>query len=116
MGGFENEEDFFINKLSYGIARIAAAFYPKRVIVRFSDFKSNEYKNLLGGSYYEPKEENPMIGWRGASRYYSKNYKPAFGLECKAIKKVRNEMGLTNVTVMVPFCRTPEEMHLAIRS
>ena len=110
IGGFENEEDFFINKLSYGIAKIAAAFYPKRVIVRFSDFKTNEYRNMLGGSYFEPEEENPMIGWRGASRYYSKDYKPAFGLECKAIKKVRNEMGLTNVTVMVPFCRTPEEM------
>lgn len=111
ISGFDNEEDFFINKLSYGIARIAAAFYPKRVIVRFSDFKSNEYQNMLGGSYFEPKEENPMIGWRGASRYYSKDYKPAFGMECKAIKKVRNEMGLTNVTVMVPFCRTPEEMN-----
>jgi pyruvate,water dikinase len=110
IAGFENEEDFFINKLSFGIAKIAAAFYPKRVIVRFSDFKSNEYKNMLGGSYFEPDEENPMIGWRGASRYYSEVYKPAFGLECQAIKKVRNEMGLTNVTVMVPFCRTPEEM------
>jgi len=110
IGGFENEEDFFINKLSYGIAKIAAAFYPKRVIVRFSDFKSNEYRNMLGGAYFEPEEENPMIGWRGASRYYSKDYKPAFGLECRAIKKVRDEMGLTNVTVMVPFCRTPEEM------
>jgi len=108
--GFENEEDFFINKLSYGIAKIGAAFYPKQVIVRFSDFKSNEYRNLLGGSYYEPNEENPMIGWRGASRYYSEAFKPAFRLECKAIKKVRDEMGLTNITVMVPFCRTPEEM------
>jgi pyruvate,water dikinase len=110
IAGFENEEDFFINKLSYGIAKIAAAFYPKRVIVRFSDFKSNEYENMLGGSFFEPDEENPMIGWRGASRYYSEDYKPAFGMECEAIKKVRNEMGLTNVTVMVPFCRTPEEM------
>ncbi len=108
--GFENERDFFIKKLSYGVGRIAAAFYPKQVIVRFSDFKSNEYMNLLGGSYYEPKEENPMIGWRGASRYYSEAYKEAFGLECKAIKKVRDEMGLENVTVMIPFCRTPEEM------
>jgi pyruvate,water dikinase len=108
--GFENEEDFFIRKLSYGVGKIAAAFYPNQVIVRFSDFKSNEYFNLLGGNHFEPKEENPMIGWRGASRYYSPKYKEAFGLECKAIKKVRDEMGLDNVTVMIPFCRTPEEM------
>ena len=108
--GFENEEQFFIQKLSFGIAKIAAAFYPETVIVRFSDFKSNEYKNLLGGKYFEPDEENPMIGWRGASRYYSPNYKAAFGLECKAIQKVREEMGLTNVAVMVPFCRTVEEL------
>ncbi len=109
--GFENEEDFFIRKLSYGVAKIAAAFYPNKVIVRFSDFKSNEYYNLLGGKYFEPHEENPMIGWRGASRYYSEKYKPAFGLECKAIKKVREEMGLDNVVVMIPFCRTVEELH-----
>ncbi len=108
--GFENEEDFFIQKLSYGIAKIAAAFYPNKVIVRFSDFKSNEYFNLLGGSYFEPKEENPMIGWRGASRYYSEQYKEAFGLECKAIKRVREEMGLKNVVVMIPFCRTVTEL------
>jgi pyruvate,water dikinase len=108
--GFDDEEDFFIRKLSYGIAKIAAAFYPNKVIVRFSDFKSNEYYNLLGGKYFEPHEENPMIGWRGASRYYSEKYKEAFGLECLAIKKVREEMGLTNVVVMVPFCRTVEEL------
>ncbi len=108
--GFENEEDFFINKLAYGIAKIAAAFYPEKVIVRFSDFKSNEYYNLLGGNYFEPHEENPMIGWRGASRYYSNEYKAAFGLECKAIKKVREEMGLHNVVVMIPFCRTVGEL------
>ena len=108
--GFEDEEDFFIKKLSYGIAKIAAAFYPNKVIVRFSDFKSNEYYNLLGGNHFEPKEENPMIGWRGASRYYSKEYKEAFGLECKAIKKVREEMGLMNVVVMIPFCRTVTEL------
>lgn len=108
--GFDNEEDFFIKKLSYGIAKIAAAFYPNKVIVRFSDFKSNEYYNLLGGNYFEPKEENPMIGWRGASRYYSKEYKEAFGLECRAIKKVREEMGLKNVVVMIPFCRTVTEL------
>lgn len=108
--GFEDEVDFFVSKLSFGIAKIAAAFYPNKVIVRFSDFKSNEYYNLLGGKYFEPKEENPMIGWRGASRYYSNDYKAAFELECKAIKKVREEMGLMNVVVMVPFCRTVEEL------
>ncbi len=108
--GFENGEEFFIQKLSFGIAKIAAAFYPEMVIVRFSDFKSNEYKNLPGGKYFEPEEENPMIGWRGASRYYSSDYKPAFGLECRAIRKVREEMGLSNVAVMVPFCRTVEEL------
>jgi len=108
--GFRDEEDFFVSKLSFGIAKIAAAFYPKKVIVRFSDFKSNEYFNLLGGKYFEPSEENPMIGWRGASRYYSTDYKPAFGLECKAIKRVREEMGLSNVVVMIPFCRTVTEL------
>lgn len=108
--GYENEEDFFTKKLSYGIAKIGAAFYPNPVIVRFSDFKSNEYYNLLGGSHFEPKEENPMIGWRGASRYYSDEYKAAFGLECNAIKIVREEMGLNNVVVMIPFCRTVEEL------
>jgi pyruvate, water dikinase len=110
IAGFDSEEDFFVHKLAYGIAKIAASFYPNNVIVRFSDFKSNEYYNLLGGSYFEPKEENPMIGWRGASRYYSDAYKVAFGLECKAIKKVREEMGLFNVIPMIPFCRTVEEL------
>ena len=109
MIGYPDESTFFIEKLSNGIAKIAAAFYPNKVIVRFSDFKSNEYFNLLGGKYYEPSEENPMIGWRGASRYYSEIYKPAFALECKAIKKVREEIGLQNVVVMIPFCRTVEE-------
>lgn len=108
--GYDNEEAFFINKLAFGIARIAAAFYPYKVIVRFSDFKSNEYRNLLGGHYFEPEEENPMIGWRGASRYYSPGYKPAFGLECLAIRKVRETMGLHNVAVMIPFCRTVQEL------
>lgn len=108
--GYENEEDFFVKKLSYGIAKIASSFYPNKVIVRFSDFKSNEYFNLLGGKYFEPSEENPMIGWRGASRYYSEKYKPAFGMECKAIHKVREEMGLRNVVVMIPFCRTVDEL------
>lgn len=110
IAGYENEEDFFVNKLAGGIAKIAASFYPNKVIVRFSDFKSNEYYNLLGGKYFEPEEENPMIGWRGASRYYTDTYKPAFGLECKAIKKAREEMGLLNIVVMVPFCRTVEEL------
>jgi len=88
---------------------IAAAFYPKDVILRFSDFKSNEYANLIGGKLYEPVEANPMIGWRGASRYYSLGYEAGFALECKAIKKVREEFGLTNLKVMIPFCRTVEE-------
>jgi len=110
ISGYENEEDFFIKKLSYGVAKIAASFYPNKTIVRFSDFKSNEYFNLLGGSYYEPHEENPMIGWRGASRYYSDKYKPAFGLECRAIKEVREKMGLDNVVLMIPFCRTVDEL------
>ena len=109
--GYRDEETFFVKKLSYGIAKIAAAFYPKKVIVRFSDFKSNEYFNMLGGKYFEPNEENPMIGWRGASRYYSDSYKDAFAWECKAIKRVREKMGLDNVTVMIPFCRTVEELH-----
>jgi pyruvate,water dikinase len=108
--GFENEEQFFIQKLSFGIAKIAAAFYPNTVIVRFSDFKTNEYRNLVGGEHFEPLEENPMIGWRGASRYYSDSYREAFGLECKAIYHVREKMGLSNVAVMIPFCRTVEEL------
>ena len=107
--GFPDEETFFTEQLSYGIAKIASAFYPNKVIVRFSDFKTNEYKNMLGGKYFEPDEENPMIGWRGASRYYSDNYKEAFGLECRAIRAVREKMGLNNVVVMLPFTRTVEE-------
>ncbi len=107
--GYKDKRQFFVDKLAYGVATIAAAFYPKDVIVRMSDFKSNEYANLIGGKEFEPNEENPMIGWRGASRYYSKDYKDAFALECRAIKKVREEMGLTNVKLMIPFCRTVEE-------
>ncbi len=114
--GYENEADFFIKKLSYGIAHIGAAFYPKRVIVRFSDFKSNEYRTLLGGRYFEPEEENPMIGWRGASRYYAEKFKEAFGLECRAISRVRDVYGLTNITVMIPFCRTPEELQKVLQT
>jgi pyruvate,water dikinase len=100
---------YFVDKLARGIGTIAAAFYPKPVIVRMSDFKSNEYANLLGGRQFEPKEENPMLGWRGASRYYDPHYREAFALECEAMLKVRDRMGLTNVIPMIPFCRTPEE-------
>jgi len=107
--GYKNRTDFFVDKLAQGVATIAAAFYPKDVIVRMSDFKSNEYAGLLGGAAFEPKEDNPMIGWRGASRYYKAGYEEGFALECKAIRKVRDEMGLTNVKVMIPFCRTLDE-------
>lgn len=106
---YSHKPDFFVDKLSRGTATIAAAFYPKPVIVRMSDFKSNEYANLLGGKQFEPTEENPMLGWRGASRYYDPKYKAAFALECQAFKRVRDEMGLTNVIPMIPFCRTPAE-------
>ena len=114
IGNKNNGEWYFIKRLARGIAKIASAFAPNDVIVRFSDFKSNEYKNLLGGDYYEPDEENPMIGWRGASRYYSKDYEKAFELECKAIKYVREVMKFTNVIVMIPFCRTVEECRLVL--
>ncbi len=107
--GYEDKTQFFVDKLAFGVARIAAAFYPKDVIVRMSDFKSNEYANLIGGKLYEPQEDNPMIGWRGASRYYREGYKQGFALECKALKKVRDEFGLKNVKIMIPFCRTVEE-------
>lgn len=107
--GFANGIEFYIDTLAFGIAQISAAFYPNPVILRFSDFKTNEYRGLLGGEAYEPMEENPMLGWRGASRYYDEDFLPAFKLEIEAVKKVRNEMGLTNLMVMVPFCRTPEE-------
>jgi len=107
--GYDNKVEFFVDTLARGIAKIAAGFYPNDVIVRMSDFKTNEYANLIGGYMYEPKEHNPMIGWRGASRYYDKKFKPAFGLECDALKKARNEMGLTNIKPMIPFCRTPDE-------
>ncbi len=107
--GFADKKEFFINKLAQGIGTIAAAFYPKKVIVRLSDFKTNEYRNLIGGSLFEPEEENPMIGFRGAARYYSPKYKEAFALECAAIQKARNQFGLTNIQVMVPFVRTVHE-------
>ncbi len=106
---YKDKSQFFIDKLAEGVALLAAAFYPHDVIVRLSDFKSNEYANLIGGREFEPHEENPMIGFRGASRYYSPQYRDAFRLECLAIKKVREQQGLTNVKVMIPFCRTPQE-------
>ena len=113
--GYKNKKQYFVDKLADGIAVIAAAFYPKDVIIRFSDFKTNEYANLIGGAEFEPKEGNPMIGWRGASRYYSREFRPAFELECAAIKKVRNQMKLTNLKAMVPFCRTTAEAEQVIK-
>ncbi len=107
--GYKDKKQYFIDKLAEGIAIITAAFYPKDVIIRFSDFKTNEYANLIGGAEYEPVESNPMIGWRGASRYYDPKFAPAFALECQAIKKVRDELKLTNLKVMIPFCRTVDE-------
>jgi pyruvate,water dikinase len=107
--GYKDKKQYFVDKLAEGVAIITAAFYPKDVIIRFSDFKTNEYANLIGGKEYEPVESNPMIGWRGASRYYDPKFEPAFALECLAIKKVRDEMGLTNLKVMIPFCRTVDE-------
>ena len=109
MSGYASPIDFYIDKLVEGISTLAAAFYPKKVIVRLSDFKSNEYANLIGGALYEPDEENPMLGFRGASRYISETFRDCFYLECEALKKVRNEMGFTNVEVMVPFVRTVGE-------
>jgi len=105
----ESKPQYFVDHLASGISLIAAAFYPNPVIVRMSDFKSNEYANLLGGKQFEPKEENPMIGWRGASRYYHERYRDGFALECAAFLKVREVMGLKNVIPMIPFCRTPAE-------
>jgi pyruvate,water dikinase len=106
---YEDKAQYFVDKLAQGVAMIAAAFYPKPVIVRLSDFKTNEYAHLLGGQQFEPVEDNPMIGWRGASRYYHERYREGFALECRAMKMVREEMGLTNVILMIPFCRTVEE-------
>jgi len=113
--GYKDKKQYYIDKLAEGIAIIAAAFYPKDVIVRFSDFKTNEYANLIGGAEYEPVESNPMIGWRGASRYYTPLFKPAFELECQAIKKVRDQMKLVNLKAMVPFCRTIKEAEQVIK-
>lgn len=107
--GYPDKPGYFVDKLAQGVATIAAAFSPRDVIVRMSDFKTNEYANLIGGRPYEPTEENPMIGFRGASRYYDERFREAFGLECQAMKRVRDEMGLTNLKLMIPFCRTVEE-------
>lgn len=109
--GYDDKSYYFIDKLAEGVATIGAAFYPNDVIIRFSDFKTNEYANLIGGKDFEPEENNPMIGWRGASRYYSPEYRDAFVLECRAIKKVRDDMGITNIKAMVPFCRDLTEAH-----
>ncbi|MDE5816683.1 MAG: pyruvate, water dikinase [Helicobacter sp.] len=109
MQGYASPKDFFINKISEGVGMIASAFYPNPVIVRTSDFKTNEYRRMIGGAAYEPHEENPMLGYRGASRYYSEAYRGAFEWECQALANVRSEMGLTNMRVMIPFLRTPEE-------
>jgi pyruvate,water dikinase len=107
--GYSDKPEYFVDRLARGLARIAAAYYPKPVIVRMSDFKTNEYANLIGGAAFEPKEENPMLGFRGASRYYSPHYQEGFALECRAIRRLREEMGFRNVAVMIPFCRSIEE-------
>ena len=107
--GYEDKPQYFVDKLAEGVSMLAASVYPNQILVRMSDFKTNEYANLIGGTQFEPEEENPMIGFRGASRYYSDHYKEGFALECKAMKKVREEFGLENVALMIPFCRTPEE-------
>jgi pyruvate,water dikinase len=109
MKGYDSPKEFYVGRLTEGIATLGAAFYPKRVIVRLSDFKSNEYANLVGGERYEPEEENPMLGFRGAGRYVSDSFRDCFALECDAVKRVRNDMGLTNVEIMVPFVRTVEQ-------
>jgi len=112
--GWPSPQEYFVDTLASGIARIAAAHHPRPVIVRTSDFKTNEYARLLGGAAFEPDEENPMLGWRGASRYYT-DYRDGFALECRALKRVREEMGFRNVIVMIPFCRTPEEADAVLR-
>ena len=107
--GHANKRQFFVHKLAEGIAKIGSAFYPKPVIVRLSDFRTNEYRDLIGGSIFEEEERNPMIGFRGAGRYLDKEFQPAFEMECKALKKTREVFGLKNIWVMIPFCRTVEE-------
>ncbi len=112
--GYNKPEDYFVQRLSEGVGTIAAAFYPKPVVVRMSDFKSNEYASLIGGRAFEPEEANPMIGFRGASRYTHPDYEEGFALECRAMKRVRDEMGLTNVILMIPFCRRIDEGQLVL--
>jgi pyruvate,water dikinase len=107
--GYDDKTQYFVDKLSLGLSELVASQYPYPVIIRMSDFKTNEYANLIGGAEFEPQEENPMLGFRGASRYYNDRYKPGFALECAAIRKVRGEVGLTNALIMIPFCRTLEE-------
>jgi len=107
--GFSDKAEYFVDRLSRGLARIAAVMWPKPVIVRTSDFKTNEYAHLLGGGAFEPEEENPMLGFRGASRYYSPRYRDGFALECKALRRLRDELGFANVVIMIPFCRSPAE-------
>jgi pyruvate,water dikinase len=107
--GYEDKTEYFVDNLARGVAHIAAAQYPHQVLVRLSDFKTNEYADLLGGAEFEHDEENPMLGFRGASRYYSERYREAFALECRAVKRARETIGLDNVAVMIPFCRTVEE-------
>ncbi len=114
--GYKNKTEYFVQRLAESIAKCAAAFYPKELILRMSDFKTNEYASLIGGQFYEPAEENPMIGFRGASRYYDKRYAPGFGLECAAVLKLRNEMGFTNVKLMIPFCRTVHEARQVLQT
>jgi pyruvate,water dikinase len=107
--GWDDKTQYFVDRLASAVAKIAASQWPNPVVVRTSDFKTNEYADLVGGHAWEPREDNPMIGFRGASRYYSDRYREGFGLECEALRKVRDEIGLTNVVVMIPFCRTLEE-------
>jgi pyruvate,water dikinase len=107
--GYEDKSEYFVEKLAQGAGTLAAAFYPNPVVVRMSDFKTNEYANLLGGKYFEPEEANPMLGFRGAVRYYDERYREGFALECRAMKRIRDEMGLTNLIIMIPFCRRVEE-------
>jgi pyruvate,water dikinase len=112
--GFDDKTEYFIEHLARGLAKVAAVQYPDPVIVRMSDFKTNEYADLIGGEFFEPDEANPMLGFRGASRYYSDDYRPGFRLECRAIRRVREEIGLNNVVVMIPFCRTVDEAERVI--
>ncbi len=114
--GYDDKSEYFVDRLARGIARLAAAYWPNPVIVRMSDFKTNEYAKLIGGAAFEPAEENPMLGWRGASRYYHDDYRAGFALECAAIRKAREEIGLANIVMMIPFCRTPEEADLVLQT